>query len=117
LTIPFLVEDEIEEAFLEIRHVESKNAYGGPCGKAVEIFVGNVDGSNHRQLTRQDGMSGLPVWSRDGKRIVFQHTRHGARVATLYIMNDDGSNLTPILKAMGRPEGGRAAWLQVAGRN
>lgn len=85
-------------------------AYAGPCGDAIEIFVCSADGLQHRQVTHLDGLSSLALWSRDGKRIVFQHTRRGAQVGTLSIMNADGSNLKPILKAMGPTEGGRPSW-------
>jgi TolB protein len=84
--------------------------YGGPSGDEIEIFVCDVDGSHHQQLTRLGGMSSLAAWSRDGKRIVFQYTRRGSEMGSLYIMNADGSNLTAILKAAGPKEGGRAAW-------
>jgi serine/threonine protein kinase len=85
--------------------------YGGPGGEGIEIFVCNADGSHHQQLTRLGGENSLAIWSRDGKRVVFQHCRRGAQVGSLYIMNDDGSDLKPILKAMGPQDGGRPTWL------
>ena len=88
--------------------------YGGPGDDAIEIFVCNADGSNHQQLTHLGGENSLAVWSRDGKRIVFQHSRRGAQVGSLYIMNDDGSDLKQILKTMGPQDGGRPAWLSAA---
>lgn len=91
-------------------------AYGGPSGESIEIFACNADGSQQRQLTRLGGGNSLAVWSRDGKRIVFQHTKRGAQVGTLYIMNADGSDLKPILKSMGPKEGGRPAWLTTSFR-
>jgi serine/threonine protein kinase len=84
--------------------------YGGPCGDAVEIFVCDADGSHQRQLTHLGELSGLATWSRDGKRIVFQHTRPKARAGSLSIMNADGSGLTTILKNASPLEGGRATW-------
>lgn len=92
-------------------------AYGGPSGGAIEIFVCNADGSQERQVTHLGGDNSLAVWSRDGKRIVFQHTKHGAQVGTLYIMDADGGNLKPILKAMGPKEGGRPTWKLNAQKN
>ncbi len=87
-----------------------KIAYGGPVGNTVEIFVCNADGSGHRQLTRLEGMSSMAAWSPDGKRIAFQHYKGWTELASLYVMDADGGNLTMILKAAGPQEGGRPVW-------
>jgi Tol biopolymer transport system component len=92
-------------------------AYGGLSDKSMEIFVCDADGSQHRRLTQLGGDNSMAVWSRDGKRIVFQHTKQGAQVGTLFIMNDDGSDLRPILKALGPKEGGRPAWKPMGKKN
>lgn len=42
-------------------------AGGGPA----QIFTMNPDGSNRRQLTNGDSVSGQPAWSPDGSRIFF----------------------------------------------
>jgi Tol biopolymer transport system component len=89
-----------------------KLVYGGPGDDSIEIFVCDPGGVNHLQLTHMGGENSLAVWSRDGKRIVFQHCRRGAQIGSLYIMNDDGSDLKQILKAMGPQDGGRVAWLR-----
>jgi Tol biopolymer transport system component len=86
-------------------------AYGGMSGSAVEVFVCDADGSNHRALTKLGGTNSVPSWSRDGARIVFLHTNPGEDTGSLYIMNADGGNLTAILKAAGPREGGRPAFL------
>jgi len=88
--------------------------YGGPVDEAIEIFVCNADGSDHKQLTRLGGENSLAIWSHDGKRIVFQHSRRGAQVGSLFIMNADGSDVKQILKAMGPQDGGRPTWLSAA---
>lgn len=92
-------------------------AYGGPSDKSIELFVCNADGSQHRRLTQLGGDNSMAVWSRDGKRIVFQHTEQGAQVGTLYIMNEGGSDLKPILKALGPKEGGRPTWQPLGKKN
>lgn len=92
-------------------------AYGGWSGNAVEIFVCNADGSQHRQLTHLGGESSMAVWSPDGKRIAFQSSKPGSQVGTLYIMNEDGSDLKPILKALGSREGGRPTWKTMQKKN
>jgi serine/threonine protein kinase len=85
-------------------------AYGGRVEKEVALFICDADGSHNRQLLRLDGDCGLPAWSRDGKRIAFQHTPRGKQTGSLYIMNDDGSNLKLILKTGGPREGSRPSW-------
>jgi serine/threonine protein kinase len=88
----------------------TKIASGGRAGQDVELFICDADGSHQRQLTHLEGMNSLAVWSRDGQRIVFQHTRRGARVGSLCQINADGSGLITILKSAGPREGGRATW-------
>ncbi len=87
-----------------------KIAYGGPCKDAIEIFVCNADGSGNRQLTQMGGMSGLAAWSRDGKRIVFEHSKKGAQIGSLCIVDADGGDPKVLLKTAGPREGGRPAW-------
>jgi WD40 repeat protein len=45
---------------------------------STEIWAGNVDGSNPRQLTHFGGpVTGSPAWSPDGKRIAFDSRAEG----------------------------------------
>jgi len=85
-------------------------AYGGSVGASIEVFACNADGSNHRQLTKLGGSNSLASWSRDAARIIFQHTNSGEDTGSLYIMDADGGNLAPLLKAAGPREGGRPVW-------
>jgi serine/threonine protein kinase len=85
-------------------------AYGGSAGASIEVFVCDGEGSNHRQLTKLGGSNSLASWSRDGARIIFQHTNTGEDTGSLYLMDADGGNLTLILKAAGPREGGRPVW-------
>ena len=60
-----------------------------------EIFVMNADGSRQRNLTRNPAPDGDPVWSPDGRKILFVSKRDG--YGDVYVMNADGSkqrNLT-----------------------
>ena len=47
-------------------------------GPEDEIFLMNIDGSGHRNLTRAPGNDGHPWFSRDGQWIVFESDRSGA---------------------------------------
>ena len=73
----------------------------------------NADGSGQRNLTREWGLDGIPVWSPDGQKIAFTSKRDGNW--EVYVMNADGSgqrNLTrnPARQRLlpGRPTGGRS---------
>ena len=50
----------------------------------------DTDGSNVRRLTRLAGTKRLPVWSPDGKRIMFSVDGDGS--SRIFVMNEDGSN-------------------------
>jgi Tol biopolymer transport system component len=57
--------------------------------------------SNVRQLTH-GGENAEAYWSPDGKRLIFQSTREGAKCDQQYIMNADGSNQHLVSTGQGR---------------
>ncbi len=60
-----------------------------------EIWVMRSDGSDPGRLTSSDANDTVPVWSPDGRRILFESDRDGNR--EVYVMNADGNkqvNLT-----------------------
>jgi TolB protein len=72
----------------------------GPNVNNNEIFSIRVDGSRHRDLSRNQGHDGGPVWSPDGRYVAFWAERfeRGTYVRALYVMRPDGSGqrrLTP----------------------
>jgi Tol biopolymer transport system component len=65
---------------------------------AMEIWIGNADGSNARPLTRLHATSFAPVFTPDAKKIVFAsnvHTDPGNKFE-LYMIGVDGSGLERI---------------------
>ncbi len=64
----------------------------------MELFVANADGSNARQLTDFGCASFAPVFTPDGRRILFASNRHacGSRNFELYLINLDGSGLEQV---------------------
>ncbi len=84
------------------------------AGSDLELFVINADGTHDRQLTHLRGLNTFAAWSPDGHKVAFQH-RHPnipGRKATVYIVDVDGSNATPISGAEAHIGygGGRPAW-------
>jgi Tol biopolymer transport system component len=84
--------------------------YAGAAESGLELYVCDPAGTAHRQLTRLGGSNGVPAWSPDGKRIAFQHVAQDEQIASLYVMNADGSGAAVVLAAAGVKEGGRPAW-------
>jgi len=66
------------------------------AGQTNDVYVCDKEGKNVRRLTF-DGKSGIPVWSPDGRKILFASGRDGG--ANLYTMNPDGSGQSPITSA------------------
>ena len=56
----------------------------------LEIYVMNVDGTNPIRLTNNDASDYQPIWSPDGKMILFTSERDGNE--EVYMMNVDGSD-------------------------
>jgi Tol biopolymer transport system component len=52
----------------------------------------NDDGSGRRNVTREWGLSNLPVWSPDGRRMAFMRCQGGQR-CDIHVVNADGSRL------------------------
>ena len=68
-----------------------------------QIWIMNADGTNQKLITNNLGHNIFPGWSADGKRIVFSSSRRetnadGSPVegSFLYVINDDGTNLTKL---------------------
>lgn len=64
----------------------------------MEIFVGDADGKNQKQLTKTGAANFSPSFHPDDNRIIFasNHKVRRGRNFHLYLMNDDGTNLTQI---------------------
>lgn len=58
---------------------------------AGDIWTVPIDGGVARRLTVHPAVDSDPIWSRDGRRIAFSSTRHGA--ANVFTMSRDGGDL------------------------
>jgi hypothetical protein len=64
----------------------------------MELFVGDADGRNARQITNFGCASFAPTFTPDGKKILFASNKHACdtRNFELYLVNLDGSGLEPV---------------------
>ncbi len=70
-----------------------------PLNGQGDIYVINADGTNPRRLTTDPANDTWPVWSPDGKKILFDSRRDGD--IELYVMNADGTNLRQLTSNYG----------------
>ena len=85
----------------------------------MELFVMNADGSNQRQITNLGGANFAPIFTPDGRRIIFSsnHRNPRSRNFDLYLINVDGSGLEQVTThpefdgfPMFSPDGRRLLW-------
>ncbi len=82
-----------------VQLVEGRDPSWSPDGTRVaydkngHIWVANVDGMAATQLTSGEMVNFYPAWSPDGARIAF--TKMSAEGGGIFIMNVDGSGVTP----------------------
>jgi len=86
-----------------------------PIYHSYDVWVSNVDGSNLRQLTTEDGYDAEATFSPVGDRIVFTSVRNGD--LDLYAMNPDGSDVVQLTNRLGydggafySPDGSQIIW-------
>lgn len=81
-----------------------------------DILLTRLDGTSPITLTTHPARDSVPVWSPDGTRIAFTSYRDGGR--SVYLMNQDGSGVTPIWHGQGgswSPDGSRLVFVYNAG--
>jgi Tol biopolymer transport system component len=89
--------------------------YVWPVYDTYDIWASNLDGSNLRQLTTEDGYDAEATFSPAGDRIVFTSARDGD--LELYSMAPDGSDLVRLTDRLGydggafySPDGSQIIW-------
>ena len=68
-----------------------------------ELFVMNADGSNNKQITRDNWQESQPAWIKDGKKIAFLCNESGS--SQVWEMNPDGTERKQLTQYDGDIEG------------
>lgn len=64
-------------------------AYHSDRERRTEIYVTDMDGTNHTRLTKSSSLNLWPSWSPDGSQIAFMSDRAGS-YSDIFVMNADG---------------------------
>jgi dipeptidyl aminopeptidase/acylaminoacyl peptidase len=73
-------------------------------GKQTDIWIYQWAGDTLTQLTFDSAIEGFPVWTPDGRRIVFASDRARSDVSNLYSANADGSGAVTRLTDSDEPQ-------------
>ena len=86
------------------RPSELERAVCRPRCRRDEIYVMNADGSGLRRLTHNWKSDGAPVWSPDGRKILFVRSGwDSALQGDVYVMNADGSGQRNLTRSVTHP--------------
>lgn len=59
----------------------------------MEICTMDSDGANIQRVTNASGNDSYPKWSPDGTKILFESTREGHSLRSIYVMDANGENI------------------------
>jgi eukaryotic-like serine/threonine-protein kinase len=79
--------------------------FGSVYEPQEDLFLIGLDGSGFRQLTNDAAVDRRPLWSSDGRRILFSSAHRGS--ASVWSIKSDGGELRPLV---GVSFGSFAAW-------
>ena len=86
------------DVWAEVPEVE-KIAFVSKRDGNAEIYIMNPDGSEQVNLTQHPAEDYDPVWSPNGKQILFSSNRWDGIVFDLYLMDADGTNIRKVFKS------------------
>ena len=66
---PFLAPDD--------QHIIFSSNYGDPQGREFDLYMINVDGTGLEKITTTPGFDGFPMFTKDGKQLVWCSNRKG----------------------------------------
>jgi Tol biopolymer transport system component len=50
-----------------------------PSSRNFDLYIINIDGTGLERITYYEGFDGFPMFSRDGKKLIFCSNRNGSR--------------------------------------
>jgi len=59
------------------RRIIFSSNHSNPRGRNFDLFLVNVDGSGLEQVTAYSDFDGFPMFSRDGRKLVWESNRSG----------------------------------------
>lgn len=107
---PFSVNVTRWQELPQIHTLTGRFVFSREVDDEYQIFSSNADGTNTRQLTHFDTRTGSfnPAWSSDGTKIVFETDVYASTgLASLFVMNSDGSEAELLSGSSRNPMGGR----------
>ena len=87
---------------------DRSKGYVWPIYPTYDIFSVNLDGTNAKRLTKNNGYDAEGVVSPDGKKIVFTSLRNGD--LDIYLMNSDGTGVRRLTSEKGYDGGPFFSW-------
>lgn len=77
---------------------------------ALELFAGDLDGENRKQLTKMKGYNIYPSCSPDGKQIAFYHWDDDTKPGSLWVVDSEGNAQSQLVEEIGPFFIGRPDW-------
>lgn len=74
------------------RQIIFSTNYGDPKGREFDLWLINVDGTGLERITKTPDFDGFPMWTRDGKKLLWASNRHGKVRGETNIFTADWKN-------------------------
>jgi tol-pal system beta propeller repeat protein TolB len=104
--------------FTSTQHIVPEPPPGLDTNPMAQLYIMNGDGTGQRPLTNFLGFKIAAVCSPNGRQIAFQSRPPGFSANAIFLMNVDGSDLTPLVSGGGfptwSPDGKKIAFQAVA---
>jgi Tol biopolymer transport system component len=66
--------------------------YGDPKGREFDLWMINVDGTGLERITKSPEFDGFPMFTRNGKKLIWASNRHGSVQGETNLFTADWKN-------------------------